>query len=520
MTPGAPIPAYAQGPSRFRYPLAALILLGAAVSFYGLSCRLAAEYYRYRANVVLESGHSGLAAQALRQAIGLMPRDGGMHKALASIYDRMGQSVVFKRQNRMWAKKAKAAFAEAFRLNPLDAEAAIGLARAESRLEQFQRAFDPGRAPGPYDARPYFKSALALRPNGIPFHFALIQHLDRISNAKESGEAVERLCRIYPAAYDTLRKAPYWKAETRAAAARGLRKAIDSGIDPRTAHFSLSAIAVEEGQWDLAATHYEEALEHQSRAPGSAQNIKLGGFYLRQNRLGPAQERFLDSLAGSRTMEKDLTPIYQAYVQSGHAEDFNPFYDRARQRFSLPPGTDILLARSHLAAKQYGPARRLLETRSAEKPTPRAWYWLARIAEAEKDWDRMELAIQKATVLDPGNVEYRKIFLRLLMRQGKYRTAETQLDWLIGSAQAPSAALFHERAQLRYRQERYAEAASDWQAAARLEPRRADFWAHAGEAATKQGDWRRAEEYYRRAVNVSPKNSRYQEQLRRLQGAG
>ena len=58
----------------------------------------------------------------------------------------------------------------------------------------------------------------------------------------------------------------------------------------------------------------------------------------------------------------------------------------------------------------------------------------------------MELNIQKATVLDPSNMNYRQMFYGLLKRLGKHETAEREIDLMIQNSENPSPRLFDERA--------------------------------------------------------------------------
>ena len=127
----------------------------------------------------------------------------------------------------------------------------------------------------------------------------------------------------------------------------------------------------------------------------------------------------------------------------------------------------ITSARYLIDLKQYRKAQRILTDLNRRIPDAEAYYWLARIDEIEKDFDAMELHIQKATVLDPSNMNYRQMFYGLLKRLGKLETAEREIDLMIQNSENPSPQLFDERAKLRQNRKDYTGAVEDWKSAIR-----------------------------------------------------
>ena len=79
----------------------------------------------------------------------------------------------------------------------------------------------------------------------------------------------------------------------------------------------------------------------------------------------------------------------------------------------------IIAAKKFIDLKQLDKAQRILIVVNDHRPNAGAYYWLARIAEIEKDWDAMEVNIQKATVLEPTNKHYQNVFMQLRKRMGK-----------------------------------------------------------------------------------------------------
>ena len=177
---------------------------------------------------------------------------------------------------------------------------------------------------------------------------------------------------------------------------------------------------------------------------------------------------------------------------------------------------DILMARCLIDLKQYEQARRTLKDLNQREPTAEAYYWLARIAETEKDWDSMELTIQKATLLDPTNSRYRLTFSQVLARLKKLNRAEKEASLAIKRSPEPSPWLFNHRAWIRWRQNDYEGALKDWRSAILLKPDRAAFYAQAAEAYRRIGDWPYAIAYYKKASQLDPENTRYHERYLEL----
>ena len=190
-----------------------------------------------------------------------------------------------------------------------------------------------------------------------------------------------------------------------------------------------------------------------------------------------------------------------------------------RQQFSLSIQTDILLARSFIDMKQYEQAHQIIEKLIADEPTAEAYYWLAQVRGKEGDWDQMERAIQKATVLEPENHRYRRFFFNLLKKKKKFESAELQLDLMIDNSEVPSANLFSEKAWLRWKQKDYVAAAKAWQSAIRLKSDDADYYARAAEAYVMIGDWPKAVEYYQKAARLDPQNTQYKKRYREILGS-
>ena len=506
-------------PGAMRYALCAMLLLLSVVAFYFLSLRLISQIHYQRAKNFLHEGYYGLAASHLKKAYHYQPNDHQILKELGKVYHKQGQLIPRARGAFLFTHKAKDYYLEANRLNPLDAEAAYGLAREEVRLEELYKYLYPEKDNNPYKALPYFRDAIHLRPNGILYHYALARYLNNQKKTEELLIIIRTLSRIYPPTYRYLKKEAFWSPPVKEAVKRGLEEAIEEGISLRDAHKSMSALLAGDEKWAGAISHYIKALRYQAFSNGTGDYIHLGRLYLKNGGLKEAEESFFKGLDLSRTKEKTLEGLYRLYKDEGHMEELYRFYQQVSRSFILSYRMDILLARSLIDLNRYNKARQILIDRNQKEPTAQAYYWLARIAQIEKDWDSMELAIQKATVLEPKNSHYHLFFSRVLKRIRKLDRAEREAGLAIKNSAKPSPWLFNHRAWIRWGKKDYLGAARDWKLAIRLSPKRASFYAQAAEAYRMLGDWPLAIDYYQKAIKLDPENKGYNKRYQELKAS-
>jgi len=506
-------------PGAMRYALCAMLLLLSVVALYFVSLRLISQIHYQRANNSLRKGYYGLAAGHLKKAYHYQPNDHKISKKLGKVYYNLGQSVPGAKQAFLFALKAKDHYVEASRLNPLDAEIAYGLAREEVRLERLYRYLFPEKRDNPYHALPYFRNTVLLRPNGILYHYALARYLYNQKEADELLLIIRTLSRIYPPAYYYLKKEPFWSPHVKEAVKKGLEQAIEEGISLRDAHKSMSSLLAGDEKWAGAISYYGQALRYQAFNNGAGHYIHLGRLHLKNGGLKEAEESFFKALDLSRTKEKALEGLYRVYKKEGHMEELYRFYQQVSRRFILSYRMDILLARSLVDLNRYHKARQILLDRNQKEPTAQAYYWLARIAQIEKDWDSMELAIQKATVLEPKNSHYHLLFSQVLKRIKKLNRAEKEAGLAIKHSAKLSPWLFNHRAWIRWARKDYPGAVKDWKLAIRLSPKKASFYAQAAEAYRMLGYWLAAMDYYQKAMKLDPENKRYKKRYLDLKDA-
>jgi tetratricopeptide (TPR) repeat protein len=492
-----------------QFAICAFMLLVSAIAFYFLSLRLVSQVFCHRAEGYARQGNYGLAARLLETARSYQPTDAALWRELGETYYRLGERPATAQAAFIQTRKSKDAYLRAREISPLDASSAYGLARTESRLEDLYRRGNPGDTDIPYDPMPYFAEAIRLSPNDVRAYYALARYLHRQQRTDELLETIRKMGRIYPLSYPSVTKEAFWGPLFKDAFRSGLEDAVREGISPRSAHEALSALLAEDEKWTEAIIHSRQALESQGGRKAAKDLFHLGRLYLKNGQLVEAESAFLKGMQLSRNVDKDLEGLHRLYQREGHSKDIQSLHREVGRRFSLSPQTDILLARALMDLKQFREARQILETMTRSRPSAETYYWLARVGEKEQDWDAMELAIQKATVLDPANTRYHQVFAGLLKRLGKYQQAEEALGLAIEQSDTPSPLLLSERARIRHLRRDDAGALRDWEAAIQNSRPRAGFYAEAAEVCVKLRESSQALDYYRKALALEPQNNRY-----------
>ncbi len=500
-----------------RYAQCTIVLFLSSAAVYALYPRFISQICCVKARKYHKAGYLGLAVINYKKAVSYQPRDATIWRKMAEAQFEMGRKKM-ARQAFLSIKKAKDSYLQATRYNPLDAEIAYGLARTESRLEQIYGRLHPKNKNNPYTPLPYFEKAIHLRPNGITSHYAMAGYLFRHGNMEALIPIVRALARMYPPVYSYLLKEPLWSPSVKEAVKYGLVDAINNHISIVSAHKFLSSLLAQDKEWSNAIVHYRKALELADDKISGKDYIQLGSLYLNNSQIEDAEVCFIKGLYVSTPIEKALHTIGRIYKNSNHMDEFFAFYQEVTQRFILSPKMHIISARYLIDLNQYRKAQRILMDLNQQAPTAEAYYWLARIAEREKDWDQLELNIQKATVLEPSNMNYRRMFYGLLKRLEKHETAEREIGLMIQNSESPSPRLFDERAKFRLSRKDYTGAVEDWKSAIGLAPQNAAFHANMAEAYIKLGNLSQALEYYQKAMTLNPGNKNYAAKYKKLKG--
>ena len=503
-----------------RCALCVLIALIFVAAFYNLGLRLVSQVYYLKSEGHLGEGYFGLAAAGLKKADQLDPHSYKIQKGLGEANFRLAGLRTGAEQSLLLTKKSKQFYLKALDLNPFDSEAAYGLARGEARLEQLFQYLHPEKEHNPYKPLPYYNQAIRLRPNGIFYQYALAHYLYSRGKTEELSSVVRNLARIYPPIYYYLKKEAFWSPDVKAAVKQGLERAIAQEISLRDAHEAVSLILAEEQEWSGALAHYQKTLQNRAFESKPGNHIRLGLLYLKNENYKEARAAFTHAVDISRDRVKDFEKVYRHYKGVGRPDQFNVFCQQVPQYLALPLQVQILKACCLIDQQQYLLAKQILTKLNRQESNAKAFYWLARIAEKEKDFDSMELAIQKATVLEPQNSQYHLLFSKVLKRFKKLERAEKEAELALKHSTKPNPWLFDYRAWIRWSRKDYSGAVSDWQRAVRIKPNKAAFYAYIAEGYRQEGQKTLVKEYYQKAVKLDPDNQEYQKRLLELKNEG
>ena len=237
-----------------------MVLVLSTAAVYALYPRFVSQIYYLKAGKFQKAGYLGLAVNNYNKAADYQPRDSMIWQKLADAQFNMGKKKSLQ-EALLYTLKAKDLYLRAARYNPLDAETAYGLARAESRLEQLYQHLNPEEKNNPYHALPYFERAIRLRPNRLTLHYEMARYLFRHGKDKALYQIVRSMARMYPEVYTFLKKEPLWSSSVKAAVKHGLMDAIKQGMLIGRAHKTMSAMLAEDKEWGQAIVHYQKALE-------------------------------------------------------------------------------------------------------------------------------------------------------------------------------------------------------------------------------------------------------------------
>jgi tetratricopeptide (TPR) repeat protein len=458
------------------------------------------------------------AVTHMKKAIELQPKFGRAQKEIGKTYYRLSELAQNMGKSRTWALEAKSHLLQADRINPYDIDTAYSLALVAFHMEKINKSYGIEIDTAPISAKIYFEKAVRLSPNVAFYRIVFARYLHAHGKTDELMEVVRSITTFYPRAYFDLSKSSYWSQAVREAAKLGLETAVADKISTKNAHEALAALHSEMHHWEEAIYHYQRMLELSRLSVTQAQLIHIGALFLQSGDLSAAKKQFRSALQSSELQNETLSKIFSFFQQENLVEEFIVFHQQMRDELVLYPESDLFVARALLDLKQPDNAIQLLTDLLRQKPSGEGYYLLYQAAELKKDVDSMELAIQKACVLEPDNHLYRQYFFNLLRRLKRFKRLEGEITKVIERSGTPPAYYFDERAQLKMKQNHYLGAISDWQAAIRIDPNIDAYYYNTAEAYMKLGELKTAISYYKKAASVTPDNARYLNKIAELQG--
>jgi tetratricopeptide (TPR) repeat protein len=468
-------------------------------------------------NNLLREGYYGLASERLRKAARYDPHEHRNQRELGKAYRKLATVSANPGAALEKIKEAQGCLLRASKLCPIDADTAYFLAVTETQLATLRQESGLGTDETPYAPLPYFETAIRLRPNGARNRYALAQYLSGMNMDAEMHRAAEELVRVYPSSYFHLKGEGLWSPAVKEASQRGLEQALEQGISVREAHLALSNILADDQDFTGAVFHYRQALQYQASQNSADDYIHLGRLLLKNRRPREAQGVFSRAINLGPFRERHLEKLYDLLKKDGHLNELCTFYQGIHQSTTFPSKTELLMARCLFDLKRNKQAQHTLKDLIERRPSAEAYYWLAKTHEVEKDWDKMERAIQKATVLDPENSEYHMVFSRFFKRLGKLERAEAEADLAIRYDQGRSPWSLNHRAWIKLARQDPAGAVADWLRAIELKPDKARFHAYAAEAYHRLGDVNMATTHFAKASKLDPDNVQYKKQLQLIE---
>jgi len=508
-----------QIPSALRYGVCLVVAAVAVAALTGLGSMLAAQVYYRQAEKHLAGGYFGLATHALSRAADRDPGDFRIRKRQGDVALKLAGLKPYRPERIRLYREALSFYGAARQLNPLDAESAYGQARVARRLENLQADVPGEDGGGGGTAAPFYEAAVQLRPNGVSYRYAQLRYFADQQSEGELLDGVQALCRIYPLSYHHLRQENFWSDHLEAYAERGLEEAIAANIDPRKALLALASIKERKEELGDAVELYNKALRVSVNKNRPSEYANLSRLYIKTNDEDNARNTFLKAVSLSRNRDKDLELLRYFYSKEDALDAYFRFYQVTRNRLVLSVRTDIMAARALFELKRYTQAKSILDAINQRVPQAEAYYLLAQIAQAVKQWDAMELAAQKATVYGPEDSRNHQLFAVALQRQKNYARAEKAVNLALKYTKKPNPWMFNQRAWIRWAQKDYAGAVRDWKRAVQLKPEVPGFYAHIGEGYHQMGDHGRAVQSYTRAVQLAPENESYRKRLSQLDPA-
>ncbi len=446
------------------------IVLLAGFILYPLSTRLSGQLNVKKADQFVTRSQYSEAVEHFIKAIDSLPNDFQVRNSLGNAFYKLGIENSKNTETTSQFNKAREAYLEALRLNPLDARSAYGLARAEIRLEQYTRVKERKAAVLPTPALAALERAIELRPASTVYHLALARYLHLHNEAERLLSEITVLGRLQPTSLGKLRSEPFWSDEARRAFLNGAEKALAEELSPRQTHLIVAELMMEEKRWKEAIKYRQQGMEIQSSLNETPDYVRLGYLQLMDAQPKEAQTSFFLAIILSKDIEQDIITILRTCKNAGTQESLLQFYRESGKVYGHSTRIDIAAARFLFDLQEYESGAIVLSESSSRQPNGEVSYWQSRIAEKNQDWDEMELFIQKATMHSPSNSSYHLRFSQVLNRLQKYERAEKEAGLAIFYHEKPPAGYFHYRASLRMRLQEYGRARDDWRKAIELDP--------------------------------------------------
>jgi tetratricopeptide (TPR) repeat protein len=181
----------------------------------------------------------------------------------------------------------------------------------------------------------------------------------------------------------------------------------------------LSLIYAEEEEYLKAAHYYQEGLQNSHKVKAK-KHYHLGKLFVLAGKPKPAFREFDTYLRQKPIAEKTIKSLFSFLKKHNYLEELVNSKELQDKHHPWRRLLDLYVAKAFIELDELESAKEKLNAINANKSEPLAFYLLAKVAKKQKDWDTMELSIQRATVLDPNNGNYWNILADSLIYQKKY----------------------------------------------------------------------------------------------------
>jgi tetratricopeptide (TPR) repeat protein len=414
-----------------------------------------AGYYFLLGRHLESQGRVDEAIAAHEKAIELEPDAAELRAELAALYARQDRAL-----------EALNAAEAALKVDPANREANRIVGTILAAYADQRRALRPGDDPATYSERAIVALEKARAERGTEIGIDLT--LGRLYlQTREYDKAIAPLRRVvderpdYPDAALLLSSAYEAAGRTRDAI-ETLKTAIEWNPRFVRGYLRLAELSEKEGAWELAADAYARVQSLNARgidvAPRRAAALLNAGK--------PAEARdLLREPAASAAPEPLVLYLYAvAQRQTGDLAGAEATAERLRARAPKDPRGNYVIAQILEAKKDYAGAEKALRQILAQDPEDATAlnYLGYMLAERGQRLDEAVTLIQRALKVEPENASYLDSLGWAYFQQGKIDLADGPITDAANKLPRSSAVQDH-LGDLRYRQQRYAEAIAAWE---------------------------------------------------------
>lgn len=190
---------------------------------------------------------------------------------------------------------------------------------------------------------------------------------------------------------------------------------------------SLGLNAFEQGNYQQAATYFQQAITHQ---PSFSHYINLGHCFLRLEQWQPAVQAYQNALAIESSLA--TATIWRCLGQACfQADKYNQAIEAFQQARTLESNSsDVLwLAQAYMAVQRWASAEVILLSQLDRQPGHKdCLRLLADIYIHQQLWHRAGSLFRELMVLDPTNASFRLGYAQIQAQAGDYQRAHDTLE--------------------------------------------------------------------------------------------